>query len=124
MKLRPHHLFCTLGYQGYGYSEEFVKNMDYITSELKSDLQIELSIDTDDICEYCPKRLGDNLCIENESVLSYDKKVLETFNLKEKSYNYGELLEYLKSIATLEKLNYVCSDCSWLESCTYRNKLL
>ncbi len=124
MKLRPHHLFCTLGYQGYGYSEDFVKNMDFITSTLSPNLQIQLAVGTDDICAHCPKKLGENLCIENESVLSYDSKVLSTFNLVEKTYNYGELLDYIKSQATLEKLNYICSDCSWLETCTYRSKLL
>ncbi len=124
MKIRPHHLFCTLGYQGYGYNDDFVKNMDKITSSLSPELQIDLKIDTDDICAHCPKKLGENLCLENESVLSYDNKVLATFNLKEKTYIYGELLDYIKSQATLEKLTYICSDCSWLESCTYRNKLL
>ncbi len=124
MKLRPHHLFCTLGYQGYGYSDEFVSNMDYITNSLNETLEIELTIDTDDICSCCPKKLDENLCIENESVLSYDRKVLDTFNLEEKNYNYGYLFNYIKSKATLENINYICSDCSWLNSCTYRSKLL
>ncbi|MDD7224175.1 MAG: DUF1284 domain-containing protein, partial [Lachnospiraceae bacterium] len=28
--LRPHHLLCTQGYSGKGYSDDFVENMDKI----------------------------------------------------------------------------------------------
>lgn len=36
IKLRPHHLLCTQGYSGNGYSDNFVKNMDYITEMLRN----------------------------------------------------------------------------------------
>jgi len=36
IKLRPHHLLCTKGYGGMGYSEGFVENMTAITTHLCS----------------------------------------------------------------------------------------
>ncbi len=124
MKLRPHHLLCTLGYVGLGYNEDFVKNMDYITSQLKNNsLKIKLEITTDDICTYCPKKIKKNLCLENDSVVSYDKKVLEVFHLQEKEYLYQELLAKIKEFVTEDKLNYICGDCSWFLDCATRKKL-
>ena len=34
IKLRPHHLLCTQGYSGKGYSEEFVEHMNEVVAML------------------------------------------------------------------------------------------
>lgn len=121
LRLRPHHLLCTLGYVGNGYSENFIKNMDYITSELNSNtpLLIQLSINTDDICICCPKKIDENACIENSSVLEYDKRVLEVFGINEQVYEYSYLLSKIKSISTENNLYYICGDCSWHYCCDF-----
>lgn len=126
MILRPHHLLCTLGYQGLGYSKNFVENMNYIVNELNqnNNLIISLKIYTDDICKYCPKMLEENNCIENDSVLLYDKKVLEEFSLEQKNYLYKDLLKILKEKSNEKKLNYICGDCSWFNDCLVRKNLL
>lgn len=36
IKLRPHHLLCTQGYSGKGYSREFVENMTEIVKSIKN----------------------------------------------------------------------------------------
>ncbi len=118
MILRPHHLLCTLGYKGLGYNKEFVKNMDAITSILnKGNIYIDLVIGTDDICKYCPKKLKKDVCVENDSVNEYDKKVMEVFKLEEKTYTYKELLSIIKESSTAESISYICSDCSWKKDC-------
>lgn len=119
MILRPHHLLCTLRYKGLGYSQDFINNMDYIVNEINnnSSLMIDLKIFTDDICIYCPKKIGENNCIENDSVLEYDKKVLEVFSISEKMYLYKDLIGILKENYTEENLKYICGDCSWFKDC-------
>ena len=37
IKLRPHHLLCTQGYSGKGYSREFVENMTEIVKSIKNE---------------------------------------------------------------------------------------
>lgn len=115
MRLRPHHLLCTQGYSGKGYSEEFVKNMDDIVQRLRSENETSIDIvySTDDICSCCPDRLGTDLCRENEKVKQFDKKVADYFHLEEKTYIYQELTAYIRSQMTLEILADICSGCSW-----------
>ncbi len=121
MILRPHHLLCTLGYIGKGYSEDFVKNMDIITKKLSENknLKVFLKVTTDDICICCPKKVTENVCIEDSSVLDYDKKVLEVFNLEQKEYSYSFLLNHIAKNATVENLKYICGDCSWYNDCKF-----
>ena len=60
IKLRPHHLLCTQGYSGKGYSDDFVENMDKIVDYLRNneDAKIMLKFGDDDLCSRCP-----NICI-------------------------------------------------------------
>lgn len=77
MKFRPHHFLCTVGYQGKGYSEEFVKNYDRISQSLKrngvkgDDTPIEVVAKTDSICSPCPSKRGD-LCETQEKIEKLD----------------------------------------------------
>ena len=51
IKLRPHHLLCTQGYSGKGYSREFVENMTEIVKSIKNEkVQVQLIFSEDDIC--------------------------------------------------------------------------
>ena len=63
--LRGHHLLCLQGFQGYGYDENFVKNMTEINRQRKlADTTIALTDSPDDICKSCPN-LKDGIC-ENQ----------------------------------------------------------
>ncbi|MCX7705965.1 MAG: DUF1284 domain-containing protein [bacterium] len=61
LKIRPHHLFCLLGFKGSGYSRAFVENMSRISTTIKKglDLDIELVKGPDDICKVCPYLSGE-----------------------------------------------------------------
>lgn len=115
MKLRPHHLLCTQGYSGKGYSKDFVKNMDIITDEIRNNKnsKINLIFSTDDICKSCPEKLGTDLCSSNEKVKTIDKKVVNYFNLEEKEYNYKKIVKYIKDNMTEEIMDDICSTCQW-----------
>lgn len=115
MKLRPHHLMCTQGYSGKGYDDDFVNNMDIVTNELRNNKNctIELVFSTDDICKYCPNMIDINLCKTNTKVNSIDKKVVEYFNLEEKSYNYNDIVNYIKNNITTDIMDDICKECNW-----------
>lgn len=126
MDLRPHHLLCTQGYSGKGYSEGFVENMNRITRKLRSGepVTIHLTCSTDDLCGSCPNMLGTDLCSTNEKVKRFDRKVMEYFRLEEKDYIYQELVERIRTEMTPGMLEDICDGCSWYPVSACREKIL
>ena len=84
--LRPHHLLCTQGYSGHGYSEAFVEHMNDVVHQLREvpGTKIQLTFSTDTLCSCCPNKLGTDLCDTQEKVKRYDRKTVEYFGLEEK----------------------------------------
>ena len=72
--MRPHHLLCTQGYSGKGYSDNFVRNMTEIVTVLRSDpnAMVNIRFTTDDLCRCCPAKLTDGVCKDDDKVLRYD----------------------------------------------------
>ncbi|WP_407421938.1 DUF1284 domain-containing protein [Methanobrevibacter sp.] len=126
IKLRGHHLLCLSGFQGYGYSEDFVLNMARINEKRKSeDCIITLTNEADDICSSCPN-LKDNLCEnekQNEVIVKMDNEILSQFN-SEKEYNSLELFkEVSMKFNTLKSVENVCNNCKWENECLFYKKL-
>lgn len=115
MKLRPHHLLCTQGYEGKGYSDAFVENMTAITDLLRSGerARIDLVFSTDDICAKCPMMLDVDRCEANEKIKRLDQKVVHYFGLEEKSYIYQEIVCEINTKITASIMDDICSECSW-----------
>lgn len=126
IKLRPHHLLCTQGYSGKGYSEEFVENMNQITRELRSGrpVKIQLVFFTDDLCTCCPHKLDEDVCDTNEKVKRFDRKMIEYFHLEEKEYIYQEIVEKIRREITPEILADICDGCGWYPVSDCREKIL
>lgn len=126
MDLRPHHLLCTQGYSGKGYSDGFVENMNQLTARLRSGepVTIRLTFSTDDLCTSCPHMLGTDLCDTNEKVKRFDRKVVEYFQLEEKEYIYQELVEKIRREITPEMLEDICDGCGWYPVSACREKIL
>ena len=126
IKLRPHHLLCTQGYSGKGYSEEFVENMNQITRELRSGrpVKIQLVFFTDDLCTCCPHKLDEDVCDTNEKVKRFDRKMIEYFHLEEKEYIYQEIVEKIRREITPEILAEICEGCGWYPVSACREKIL
>lgn len=116
IKLRPHHLLCTQGYSGKGYSDGFVSNMDKVVDELrnKPGTKVQLVFTTDDLCIDCPNKLGDNICESQEKVASFDGKTVKYFNLEEKEYVYQEIIDEIDRNITEDILSDICQGCGWL----------
>lgn len=120
-RLRGHHLICVHGFQGMGYSDSFVKNMQTIVDEIKDvhfDSDIQIVVELDDACGHCPHN-GGNICIANESsndhVTSMDKKVIEHLNVNVNHvYKMSEIINRTKERVRPEDLDTLCKGCSWL----------
>ena len=86
--LRGHHLLCLKGFQGYGYSEEFTKNMISVNDKRKlKETTVKLTNSSDDICKSCPN-LKNNICEnedQNDRIISMDNDVLN--KLEKREYN-------------------------------------
>ena len=115
IRLRPHHLLCTQGYEGRGYSKEFVANMTAITARLRGEdkTSVQLVFSTDDICDACPQKLAEDLCARNDKMKLLDGKVCDYFALGEKQYIYQELVSEIKAKMTAAMMDDICGDCSW-----------
>ena len=113
IKLRPHHLLCTQGYSGKGYSREFVENMTEIVKSIKNEkVQVQLIFSEDDICSKCPNLSENNIC-KSDTVNIIDNKVIKYFELEEKIYEYESLIRYIKSHITKEIMDDICGNCEW-----------
>jgi hypothetical protein len=124
--LRGHHLLCLQGFQGYGYDENFVKNMSEINFLRKQpNTTICLTTNNDDICKSCPNSKN-NLCQnpeQNERIRSMDEEVISKLNLNEE-YDSIDLFKNVEKIFnSKESVSKICSECMWHDECLFYQKL-
>ena len=126
LHLRGHHLLCLKGFQGYGYDEDFTKNMIKINAQRKSEnTTITLSNSPDDICKDCPN-LKNGLCeneMQNNRIIAMDNEVLKKLDAS-KEYNSLELFEKIEMIFnSKESVSEICFNCIWHDKCLFYQKL-
>jgi hypothetical protein len=124
--LRGHHLLCLKGFQGYGYDDDFVKNMTRVNELRKSEkTTIQLTNSPDDICKACPN-LKDNICentTQNTNIISMDNKVLKHVDPKIE-YDALKLFENVSRIFdSKESVSEICFNCIWHEKCLFYQNL-
>lgn len=137
LKIRPHHILCMRAYSGNGYSEEFKVKMENIIKEIKAYneflqvanlkeemKEVELVCYTDNICEKCPNKLGENLCSSQEKVSLLDLKVVRHFNLKEGIYNYNDSEELVYSNMTEDIFDDICKECEWYDTTNCKDYII
>ncbi|MCL2227206.1 MAG: DUF1284 domain-containing protein [Oscillospiraceae bacterium] len=126
MKLRPHHLLCTQGYSGKGYSDDFVENMTAITTHLRSDADaaVDIVFFTDDICKKCPRMVSDGLCKNDAKVKLFDKKISDYFGIEEKTYIYQDIIGEINAKMTPRMMDDICGDCEWYPISSCRKVIL
>lgn len=118
--LRPHHGMCIGQFKGYGYSEDFVRNMTAVVNMLfeNPETLVRLVVTGDCICSSCP-HLKKEGCTSVQKVMEYDRKVLMLCGLHENEVvTWRGFVRLVKEyILDKNKLPEVCTNCNWLSVC-------
>ncbi len=126
MKIRAHHLLCMQGFQGYGYSKDFIDNLRNIIIKLKAhpETEIELIDECDAICASCPHNKKDRCDIRpeaNETIQQQDRIVLGVLGLstgtKITIKDVHALIQ--EKINTPSTAHHLCGDCPWKMQCLW-----
>ncbi len=121
ISIRAHHLLCIQGFQKYGYSDEFVENMEKVIGYL-SDPQTVIKIITgcDVLCFSCPHH-QDGLCTKNNHLSKIDYKVLDVTGLKENvTMKAKEAISLVNAkFDSISAVESVCGGCEWKEKCLW-----
>ena len=126
LTLRGHHLLCLKGFQGYGYDDDFTKNMAKVNAQRKSENTTVSLIDSaDDICKACPN-LKNDICeneTQNINIVRMDRQVLKKLDVSNE-YDSIELFEKIDEIFnSKENVSEICFNCMWHEKCLFYQKL-
>ncbi len=117
LKFRPHHVLCNLGFQGKGYSDEFVSNFNKINTLTNDDNSVEIEIVefTDDICAPCPHK-RDSLCTKQGKIERLDQAHSKALGIKSGDVlTWSSAKNLIAQSITLEKFEEICAPCSWKE---------
>jgi len=115
IKLRPHHFLCTIGFQGKGYSLDFIENYTKIVEQLNDDTEIIVLEQTDSICAPCPHK-REKLCEIQEKIDALDKAHAQVLDIKAGDVlNWKEAKERVATNISVEKFNEICAPCLWKE---------
>ncbi len=121
--LRPHHGLCIMFFEGKGYNEKFIKNMDKVVKSLDKfpDTEIILNSSNDIICSACPHK--GTSCAE-KSVLNIDAKILSICQLKNGEKIKFSEFKYLihNNVIALLSLEHICTGCRWKTLCESKIK--
>ncbi len=114
IRLRGHHLLCLLGYQGLGYSHEFVSNMTTIYAQLRSMPQTSVTLigGVDDLCAKFPS--SEDYHCEDSHVHVRDRVILERLGYHEGcSYPWHTLQSKIALIFNASDIDILCPTCPW-----------
>lgn len=119
LNLRGHHLICLNFFQGKGYDEIFIKNLEKCLNEIQKK-EIKIIKGPDDVCKSCP-HLKKNRCKYkkgiDKNIRKQDEMALRLLAIKE-----GDLIKWEDVKQKLPEIflkwyeNY-CYNCHWLEVC-------
>lgn len=115
ISFRPHHFLCTLGFQGEGYSPDFVKNYAQIVEALQKDEELPIQVVSggDSICSACPHQ-GIRGCTVEEKIQRLDRCHSQILNLRSGDVvSWKEGQQRLKEYMTLENFHQACAGCEW-----------
>lgn len=123
IKIRAHHLLCMQGFQGYGYSPEFERNMGEVIDYLKihHDSRLKVVADADIICQECP-HLEDGRCDKSHSFnpSDMDLMVLKKLGMGENKIETARnLFDQVNKLLSVDDIQDICGGCSWKDKCRW-----
>jgi len=130
--IRAHHLLCIQGFQGYGYSQVFVDNMNEVIKNINSnpDFEIEITDECDVICSYCPYNIK-NICLKEKNssqrIKKIDLQILKKLGLERSArVKAKDILSFANmKLNNMLDIQDICGNCDWKEKCLWfisRNK--
>lgn len=128
LMLRVHHLLCGVLYEGAGYSDAFVENMDRIVAALRNpQTKLRLVTSADSICAGCPNAMRDGGCAlddmaKKKSVGSLDERILRKAGLMAgECYTAEQAVKQTASHMDEEFFEQCCGECRWYRAgyCNY-----
>jgi uncharacterized protein len=123
IRIRAHHLLCMQGFQGYGYSSDFVANMRQIISFLKLNPYhyLEIVVNTDELCSQCPYNVvGRCEKGSHDEINNIDRLVIENADLNLKHiYTVNEAFKTINENLNYHHIVSICSECKWKNKCLF-----
>ena len=121
VRLRPHHLLCTLLFSGYGYDGAFAGNMARVCAGLRGDAPVRIVAGGDDICACCPRWVAERSCCGQSGAEHMDAALLARTGLALGTYAYDALRCVVAEKIDAGAFDAVCGECHWLHSgvCSY-----
>jgi hypothetical protein len=124
LDFRAHHLLCVQGFQGYGYNEEFTKNMIEVLKNIDRNPESKIITECDIICTYCPHNIN-GICSQTvastKKIKKMDLIVLNKLKLKEGVK--GRIKEFISlansTLKNLSDIQEVCGNCNWQKKCLW-----
>ena len=118
--LRAHHLLCLLGFQGIGYTADFIRNFHKVKRlvEQNPDLEIEVVEACDVVCIQCPNAQGLDCykggLSENRNVRDMDRRVMEKLGIKPGDrFKAREIFDLIREKIKPGDLQDICCGCEW-----------
>jgi hypothetical protein len=128
IRIRAHNLLCLQGYQGLGYTREFIEHMTMIHGYLKGNPKAEVMVvvGEDTFCKHCPHNYKGR-CTEGDPVdqpvpldapdnsILMDRRVLTWLGLSENNvYLWREILYKVGETVDSSTMDMLCgSNCPW-----------
>lgn len=123
--IRAHHLLCMRGFQGYGYSREFVDNMERILKWIHDNPRKPIMIVDfpDDICAACPFLDGSTCLRAEDTVRLMDQMLMDLLGIKSgDGLTSTEIDDLISPLLDSPELTEICGECSWIDVCrVHRN---
>jgi len=128
--IRAHNLICLQGFEGKGYSPEFIELMDRIHRYLSNNRGARVIVTNrpDNFCHSCPHLDGET-CMGMpshsrseigdlpDSATLMDNRVFEILEITpEAVYVWGEILNKIEQNLLPVHMDYICGTCEWRES--------
>ncbi len=113
LTFRPHHVLCTLGFEGKGYSPAFVANYASIKKALTPTTRIQIRDGLDHICQACPHQRGDT-CAKESLIQALDTRHRHALQLQNTCYPWQTLVNKVVTHIQPHHLDRLCQGCTWL----------
>lgn len=119
VSLKPHHVLCSIGYEGRGYDAPFVANMTRVVlgglrGPRGTETPIRITFTADTICAPCPNRRGLG-CASQGRVAELDARHATALGLRHgQSLTWGEAVDRVRRNIVPGDLDRICACCQWL----------